>query len=201
MLDVTVIVGTFGHTRWKWLARRHAILSIPPDVPWVHVHGATLADARNRAAAQAVTEWICVLDADDQLEPGYLDADPRDADVLIPRVRYVTGGRVRLLPTPISHRVVGHSHPERCTAECLDDGNHIVVGAPIRRALFERAGGFREEPVYEDWALFRRLRAAGARFAYADGSVYRARINPRGRNHSLTPAERRRVFDEILAAT
>jgi glycosyltransferase involved in cell wall biosynthesis len=199
MLDVTIVVGSFGDETWF---ERGALTAEATrerfDVHVIHWHGRALASARNAAAAEGDGEFLVFLDADDELEPGYLDAAPGAADVLIPRVRYILGGHIDRIAEPRHVQVVDHHRLHGpCEPDCLGDGNFIVVGAPIRRSLFQRVGGFRDLPVYEDYDLWVRCWRAGAVFAYSDGPVYRAHVNPQGRNRSLTAAERLRVEDEI----
>lgn len=196
MLDVTIVMGTFGDRSWSERARAlsHRMIAAHPGVATVVCHRDTLAAARNDGARAALTEWLCFLDADDELEPGYFDVSGGDWDILVPRVRYV-GSEVRDGSPPRRVRVAGHGtqHAGDCAPDCLGDGNYIVVGAPLRRALFNEVGGFRDLPVYEDYDLWVRCWRAGALIAYTDGQVYRAHVNPRGRNVSLTAAERRKV--------
>ena len=72
-MDVTTIVATFGNQRvWVPLAEKAAASVDHGEV--IRYHGKTLADARNTAARRATTEWLCFLDADDSLAPGYMEA-------------------------------------------------------------------------------------------------------------------------------
>ena len=74
-MDVTIVVGTYGHRQWIDLAHERAIPSaVRQDVPVVYRHEDTLADARNEAIRSARTEWVIVLDADDELGEGYVPA-------------------------------------------------------------------------------------------------------------------------------
>lgn len=188
-MDVTVCVATFGDESWAALAQSRALPSVPDGVPSVHVHGATLHEARNGALAQVGTEFVAFLDADDELEPGYFDFTPT-ADVSVPWVRYWPEGARRL-------NVAGHRHV--CSADCLADGNYIVIGAVCRTGLLFDVGGFREWPCYEDWCLWARCWQAGASFADCP-SVYRAYRSNVSRNHALPRAERLSVHQAIARA-
>lgn len=194
-MDVTVIVGTYGGAEWPRLAEARAIPSVPRDVFSVHVHANTLHDARNEGALQATTEWLCFLDADDELEPGYFDTMSRaTADLRAPAVRYIRNGRP---DKPRMPQVAGHTHA--CEAACLPAGNWLVIGSLIRRELFMRVGGFRDFAWSEDWDLWLRCHLAGATFESVPGAVYRAHMRPRSRNRP--PVEDRlRVHFEIAAA-
>ena len=137
-VDVTVVVGTFGADEWRDLAMSRAIPSVG-DAQSVHVHGDTLAAARNQGLEQVTTEWVTFLDADDELTPGYFDAMNRGtADLRAPAVEYVKGSRVQ---RPYVPRVAGHRH--ECSGECLPDGNWLVIGTVTRTELVRGAGGFR----------------------------------------------------------
>lgn len=193
-MDVTVLIGTFGDESWCELAQR-ARASVPDGVPVVHVHGDTLHGARNEALARSTSEFVCFLDADDELEPGYLDFTPR-ADVNVPTVSYVSHGRGGLARFP---RVAGHSHD--CVADCLAFGNWIVIGAVARRQLLVDVGAFEDWPVYEDWQLWAKCWQAGASFGRVPSSVYRAHVRPDSRNRgSLSQREKHAVHQAIAEA-
>lgn len=204
-LDVAVIVATFGDLRWWDLAAERAVPSALREVApeRVHqVHGATLAEARNLAAAEVGTEWLCFLDADDELEPGYMAAMAAGLAgwaagsysgehghgpeaLLVPAVRYVDGsGR------PGRARVLNDGRP-------LLDINRAVIGTLIPRALFAEAGGFGDWPIYEDWALWLRCEGLGATLVDVPGAVYRAHRRPGSRNAG---PDARRAYDAIRAA-
>jgi hypothetical protein len=205
MIDVTVIVATYGDQRWVDLARQRAIPSAAAQAPVLEVHGPTLSAAPNLGAEDAATEWVVFLDADDELEPGYLDVTPAPAaDILVPRVRYVggpTGGDEEPAEAGWPSVVARHPrHGGHCYPACLEYGNFIVVGAPVRRDVLIAVGGFRDLPIWEDWDLWLRCHRAGARFAMSEASVYRAHRSPRGRNQGLTQRRRREVAARITAA-
>lgn len=194
-MDVTVVVGTFGADEWRDLAMSRAIPSVG-DAQSVHVHGDTLAAARNEGLEQVTTEWVTFLDADDELTPGYFDAMNRGtADLRAPAVEYVKGNRVQ---RPYVPRVAGHRH--ECSGECLPDGNWLVIGAVARTELVRGAGGFREWPVYEDWCLWLRCWMAGASVEAIPGAVYRAHVRSDSRNRAPSTEEKNRVHREIVGS-
>lgn len=180
-MNVTVAVATFGSPDWSNLARTRAIPSaLDLNVPVVHIHGATLHEARNEALAAVTTEFVCFLDADDQLERGYFDAMATGtADIRAPAVRYVIGGTPQ--PERIM-RVAGHSHA--CTGDCLVDGNWIVIGAVARTERLRAVGGFRDFEWSEDWDLWLRCYQAGATVEQITGAVYRAHVRQDSRNRA-----------------
>lgn len=196
--DVTICVATFGpDPMWQELANTRALPSARAlGAPTVHVHRSqgTLAQARNAALAHVDTEWVAFLDADDELDPGYLDAMAAvDGDVRAPAVCYVTPRAPR--GRPKMPRVSGHKHA--CTGDCLPAGNWVVIGALARASLVRQVGGFREWPVYEDWDLWLRMWLAGARVAPVDRAIYRAHYRPDSRNRGGDPQDRVAVHWQI----
>ncbi|WP_018503081.1 glycosyltransferase family 2 protein [Parafrankia discariae] len=199
-MDVTVAIGTFGLSWWYDLAVRRAIPSAEAlGVPVVHYHAETLHDARNGALALVDTEWVIHLDADDELEPGYLDAMAAGtADVRAPAVRYVRGlGRLRA-STPAVPTVAGHSH--HCQAACLLQGNWLVVGALVRTDLVRQVGGWRDFDWSEDWDLWLRCHLAGASFEAMPAAIYRAHVRPGSRNRAPSRQTRLAAHRAIAAA-
>lgn len=180
-MDVTVVVATFGRSRWAELARARAIPSAEAlGVPVVHVHEETLHDARNDGLAQVDTEWVCHLDADDELEPGYFEAMAAGvADVRAPAVRYVHGSRPRSAGVP---KVAGHTH--ECAAACLIYGNWLIVGSVARTELVAGVGGWRDFDWSEDWDLWVRCYLAGASIEPVPSAIYRAHVNAKSRNRA-----------------
>lgn len=182
-MDVTVAVATYGDPYWKDLARR-AVASVPEGVPFVHVHGPDLHSARNMALEQVETEWVCHLDADDELEPGFFEAiDQVDGDLRPPAVRYAYDGHARGAAMP---RVAGHRH--LCEPDCLNMGNWLVVGTVARAELLRDVGGWRDWPCYEDWDLWLRCWLAGASITPAYEAIYRAHVHFDSRNRG-TPRD------------
>lgn len=194
-MDVTVLIGTYGDKSWIETAKR-AVASVPNDVPVIHRHESTLADARNAALAEAQTEWVVHLDADDELEHGYLDAMFRGtADVRGPIARYMVNGRERNIWQP---RVWGHRH--HCAAECLPQGNWLLVGAMVRTEIACEAGGWREFEWSEDWDFWIRCWKAGATFELIPDAIYRAHVRPDSRNRGPQQAAKNAAHRAIYEA-
>lgn len=195
-MDLTVITGTFGDFSWQHLARTRTWPSVVQEkLPWRHVHGDTLAKARNAALAKVETEWVCCVDADDELEPGYAEAMARGtADVRGPMALYVHGARERLWHP----RVAGHHHT--CSADCLPEGNWLLVGSVVRTELLRRAGGWRDFDWSEDWDTWLRCRAAGATFELIEDAIYRAHFDPHSRNRGASQAVKAACHEQIHRA-
>ena len=196
-MDVTVAVATFGADEWADLAADRAIPSAQAlGVPVVYCHADTLHEARNGALEQVTTEWVCFLDADDELEQGYFDAMAAgSADVRAPSVRYVRQHRLRAPGMPA---VAGHTH--QCVAECLVDGNWLVVGSLVRADLVRSVGGWRDFDWSEDWDLWLRCHLAGATFEALPEAVYRAHVRPDSRNRGASREKRLAAHRAIAAA-
>lgn len=196
-MDVTVAVATFGGDSWRQLAAQRAIPSAEAlGVPVVYAHRDTLHDARNAALDMVETEWVCHLDADDELEAGYFTAMATGtADVRAPSVVYVVDG---IPKPPWMPRVAGHSH--RCRAECLVDGNWLVVGSVARSEMLRSVGGWRDFDWSEDWDLWLRCHLAGATFQAIRPAIYRAHARPDSRNRGADRETKLAVHRAILEA-
>lgn len=196
-MNATVVVGTFGGSEWDELAKRRAVPSAERlGVPVVHVHADTLHGARNRGLELVATEFVCHLDADDELELGFFEAMAKgSADVRAPAVRYVGNGSGR---DPRMPRVAGHRHD--CAAACLPEGNWLVIGTVARAELLRQVGGWRDFLVYEDWDLWLRCHLAGATFEAIPAAIYRAYVRANSRNRQPPHATKERVHHEIRRA-
>jgi len=190
MHDVTVVVATFGAPEWERMALERAVPSAEAEgVSVVHVHGDSLHEARNAGLALVNTEFVCFLDGDDELEPGFFTAiaDAPMADVRAPSIRYLHPGRYRSTfgeaeGAAVMPQVVVHGHQHQCHAECLAYGNWVVVGAPARTELVRAVGGFGDWLCAEDWALWISVWQAGGTFAQAPAAVYRSHVLSGSRN-------------------
>lgn len=196
-MDVTVAVATFGHASWRRLAETRAIPSAwAQDVPVVHVHGDSLHGARNAVLDRVTTGSVVFLDADDELEPGYLQAmADGTADVRAPAVRYVRSGRAA---APAIPRVAGHSHA--CVADCLTWGNWLVVGSMAPTELVRKVGGWRDFAWSEDWDVWVRCWMAGATIEAIPQAVYRAHVRPDSRNRAPNHAAKLEAHRAIARA-
>jgi glycosyltransferase involved in cell wall biosynthesis len=192
-VDVTIVIGTFGGVEWMNLARERAFPSAQAQgVPVIHRHGNDLAQARNHGLALVQTEWVIHLDADDELEPGYVEAmEAGTADVRGPLARYVDGARERLWQP----RVFNHDHD--CTAECLRDGNWLLIGSAVRTDIIRAAGGWRDFPWSEDWSTWLRCWKQGATFELIPDAVYRAHVRHDSRNRGASAEVKQAAHEAI----
>lgn len=198
-MDVTIVVATYGTQEWVALAHQRALPSArAQNVPVIHHHADTLHDARNGAVAQVETDWVIHLDADDELEPGYVEEMSRgSSDVRAPSVRYIQRAGQQLQPATMP-RVAGHTH--RCQAACLEYGNWLVVGSAVRTELVRYVGGWRDFPWSEDYDLWARCYLAGADIEAVPDAVYRAWVRRGSRNRSMRQAGRLEAHRAIARA-
>lgn len=207
-MNVAIIIATYGEESWRDLAMSRAYPSAveQAEVFPLHDEHATLAEVRNIAAARVGGgfEWLCFLDADDELAPGYIDAMTRaEAEgagprLLVPQIQYVR---------PACCGKFRYDRPRFPKELDLDyrDGNGMVIGTLVQRQEFWDVGGFEEWPLYEDWALFARVQKEGAVPVRVPDAIYRGyRQRTRSRNHQgrrmaveTHDAIRRTVFPEL----
>ena len=201
-LNVSVILATCGERRWVDLAAGRALPSVaaqtcpPSEVVVVHDPVGVLHEVRNVGAERATGEWLCFLDADDELAPGYLEAmafrwwwdqnrpeEPPTPTLYAPAVQWCRG-EFESTPDLLDDRDIGTINP-------------CAVGTLISRSLFLDVGGFWSWPAWEDWCLFRRCWLVGAAIVHVPGAVYRAHVSDNGRNAS--PEANRRLHEQITA--
>lgn len=178
MSDVAVIISTYGDKEeWQPLAERAASSAntqtvLPDEVYWVHEPGmnTSLGAVRNRGARAASSEFLIFLDADDTLDPFYVQRMlEADGDLRQPATLGVVDG-------------IEDAHPVLIPPRNLIQANYIVIGAMCRADLFWYAGGFRDWPVLEDWDLWIRMALNGAEITHVPGAVYRVTVRPNSRN-------------------
>lgn len=199
-MEVTIAIATYGDEKWIDLAQNRAIPSAEEQrVPVLHRHGETLAGARNELLEACSSPWVIFLDADDELDRKYVKyMSTGTADVRAPSVRRFANGRARrgtYMPKVYRHR-------HNCVGDCLPEGNWITVGACARVDLLKEVGGWGDEPVYEDWALWLRCWKAGATFEAIPRAVYGYHWMPDSRNHALPNRDEwhHKIHESIMEA-
>jgi hypothetical protein len=136
-------------------------------------------DNRNFGIEAAHGRYICCLDADDLLDPTYIE---KALFLLESRGFDVVGTSLRMFGAGSGAWRV----PERPVFEDLLLCNVTVVCALFRRELWSRVGGYLDsgmgcDHVAEDWDLWFRFAAFGARFRnIANEPLLNYRVRPRG---------------------
>src|SRR6185436_17183843 len=142
-------------------------------------HAEQLCVARNRGAMATLADWLVFLDADDELDSHYVEAlssslalNP-SADIHVPYVWKLSHGRVF------------KSGRLKEPGASIFEKNHLPIGALVRRDLFLEVGGFDDWPIYEDWALWMKLEAAGARWTWCPDALYMIHWRDGSRNKAI----------------
>lgn len=175
-MSATCIIASYGDFAvWQPLIARARASARNQTRPfdqlfWHHLDDGTLQEARNEAAAEAKTDWLCFLDADDELDEHYHEAMHAAAgDIKRPATLGVVDG-------------VQDDEPVMIPRADLRVRNFIVIGAFIRREEFLRVGGFSADPILEDWDLFTRLHLDGAEIVDVPKAIYRVHVRQGSRN-------------------
>jgi GT2 family glycosyltransferase len=152
------------------------------------------ASARNLGAARSRADVIAFTDADCEPEPEWLEkgiAALAEADIV----------QGRVLPLP------GQGPFDRSLAVTGEYGLYETANLFVRRAVFERAGGFEILPGLdlaqgvhfgEDAWLVWRAKRQGARTTFCMESVVRHAVVPRGIQAMLRETVRRRHFPQLV---
>lgn len=190
-MNVSICIPSYGENVWQEMAETRAVPSAhrqePLEVLTEHDPEGTVASVRNALGRRAKGEWLCFLDADDELAAGFLVAMQRAWErrsrggggapdgpppLLTPAVSYVRNGKrqtPRLLP-------VGN----------LRHNNYLVVGTLVQRDLFLQVGGFENYPHgFEDWSLWAKCWKAGAKVVPVRRAIYIAHVNPNSKHRTL----------------
>jgi len=112
------------------------------------------AEARNKGIEAAASEYVMVLDADDQLHPVYiekvaslLDQNPQVAIAYSSYREFGDRSRVVLLP-PFD--------PVVLLTDCI-----IMGCAMFRKSIWQMLGGYDRNQIFEDWELWIRIVTRG----------------------------------------
>ena len=181
---ISILISTYGDEEWEQrgvaLAQLTGNNNRDADVfPWHEPEG-TITSARNGAVTHAIGDWLCFLDADDQLDADFVPfmgkailRDPGNhLRLLTPAVLQVRGGRRN-----------GPLFFPQCS---LETGNWLIIGTLIHKTLFHQIGGFREHPHgLEDWNLWRRAVRSGAQIIRVKRAVYIAHYNHHSKHHQI----------------
>lgn len=191
---ISVVITTYGADEWKDLAWSRAYPSAAPQADEVVVHhepDLEIGPSRNAAAQQAKGEWLIFLDADDELEDGYVQAmrdalDGKEKMTLFqPAVRYIRKGG------PMKNPIL--MPPKDLTVD-----NYLVIGTMIHKDAFQAAGGFSDYPHgFEDWSLWAKAWKAGCVIQQVPFATYRAYINPQSKHRQMWKRRKEQVANHI----
>ena len=187
-MNLSILIATYGEDSWEQMALTRALPSVRDfscEILVGHDPEGTCASSRNGLAERATGEWLCFLDADDELAPGFLDAMARALEQDV-------GGSCVLL-TPAVQQVHGRSRrpPFFFPESSFETGNWIIIGTLVQSDLFLGVGGFEEFPHgLEDWQLWAKCVRAGARIVKVPDAVYIAHYNRQSKHHRLQRSRR-----------
>lgn len=194
-MRISVCIATYGDAFWERLARERALPSVEgqaDEIVMMHLPDGDLAQARNVTAYMSTSEYLCFLDADDELMSGFI-SNMKSAISSHPAPQLT-------LFTPMVSYVIGTKaeKPKFWPEKPLHEGNWLVIGTVVSRSLFLQVGGFESWPrAFEDWHLFGKMAKAGATPQRVPGAVYRAHWRAQSRNKNLSREERVRLHYEI----
>ncbi len=197
-MNVGVVIASYGDEgHWAPL-RKRALESVQRQsvgvrcnsVHWANPGDMSLGALRNAAALDLLDEGVdrlIFLDADDELDKDYVkNISKIDADIVQPATLGIRSDGVE-----DGEAILLKEKP-------LLEGNYIVIGAMLNAELFQRVGGFGDQPIYEDWDLWLRMSNAGARIGKCKDAIYRVHVNEGGRNSNA--AIQREWYDKIRNA-
>ena len=150
-----------------------------------------VAKARDVGVKMSSGRLLLFMDADDKLAPDFIEQCGRvitKADIAYPNVlKFGYIERPTLVDSP----------PEITPEYIVGRKCGLVVTSMMHRFVYEKLGGFRELPVYEDWDFWVRAVFNGYTFARAN-TLLHYRQNLKSRNH-LSLEDKTNVHREITA--
>lgn len=203
-MKLSIVIASHGSDEWRDLAWSRAYPSAElqgaHEVLVDHDPDGTRAAVRNGLIERATGDWVCTLDADDELAPGFVSGMRGIADrfalaspkcLLVPQVQYV------------HRRVEEPRFPPECD---LRDANWLIVGTVAPRELVLKVGGWRSLMgsgvlnQWDDWDLWQRCAKAGAVPVKVPDAVYVAHAKPGSPQRHASVRTRRFWFHEIRKA-
>ncbi|NLE82767.1 MAG: glycosyltransferase family 2 protein [Rhodococcus sp.] len=168
-MPANVVVVNDGTTRAETLA---AFSELPESVNVIHQPNAGLSNARNVGIASLDTDYIQVLDADDWLTPGFVEAAA---------AALTAGARIAAADTQLFGEAnYLHRIPDRTILADMVDTNLIGSASMFHRSDWESVGGFDEDlfGASEDYEFWVRLLALGGEARRIPGELFHHRVRP-----------------------
>lgn len=132
------------------------------EIRFVYVENGKLHTLINDAVRSLSTDYFIRLDADDFISEDYIQC-----------FKNVSGDIIKPYVIRVDEEGNVLSTREQIPDKPLNQGNHIVSTAPIRRDLFLDVGGYNDHPVLEDYDLFIRLSIfKSAKINQMEGTLY-----------------------------
>jgi hypothetical protein len=202
-MKLSIVIASHGSEDWRDLAISRAFPSAlrqgAHEVLIEHdpAADATRADVRNRLVERATGDWICHLDADDELALGYTAAMAAALER--------NGDREKLLLIPaISYAFRGRLKPPRFWPEIdLQNGNWIPIGTVLSRMLLLKVGGWKHlngtgtTNEWDDWHLFSRCVIAGACLVKVPKAIYIAHVQRSSASRRARTDQHTAWFEEV----
>ena len=164
-----------------------------PKTRVIRVKKGDVAAARNCGIRQARGKYICCLDADDVLEPAFLE-----------KTRALLDNRKECGFAGCWYRIFGESSgtftPKVRSLVDFLTSNPAPVCSLFRREAWERVGGYDETIAgHEDWELWINLLAHGYEFGMVEEILFRYRTRKGSKGAmSRSPENRRAIMAHIL---
>ncbi|MFN9718047.1 MAG: glycosyltransferase family 2 protein [Planctomycetota bacterium] len=197
--DVEVIAVNDGSTD-----NTKAVLDSYGDrIRAIHRHNSGPAPTRNAGIAAATGDWIAFLDHDDFWKPGKLKAQLAAAAGTGADIIYTNCENFGDVNRVAQLRSIPGQMPEGDLFEPLLLDNFIVISSTmIRRSLLLQFGSFDAPPGVEDWDLWLRLAASGAKFTPVREAVtmYQWRPGSLSKNFAHMRQVRRQIIRKAMAS-
>lgn len=175
MESIAVVIPAFGEMGDLDALLWRAVESVKNQTVYAEVvtpRLGPLSVARNTGAFTVDSDWLIFLDADDELDPHYIEEMLKGkGDIRQPSTLGVVDGVEDDFPVLIP------PHPGGFLV-----GNHLIIGCMVRRELFNEVGSFNDLPILEDWDCYIRMVLAGAKVGTCPGAIYRVHVLEGSRN-------------------
>lgn len=196
-MKISVLITTYGDHAWAELSWSRAYPSTidqgADEVIVRHWPDLTIGPARNATAEEAEGGFLIFLDADDELEDGYIDAMRTAADTLADEIDYAP--EWTLFQPAVSYiRKNRRAAPLMREIGDLRVDNFLVIGTMVSKQLFDTAGGFSDyEHGFEDWSCWAKCWKAGATIVQVPDALYLAHVNPKSKHRQAWRNRREQV--------